>query len=1020
MSNNKKPSSEANIRNSLRPFFRAKKKKPYWKQLQAIRVETPLIDYSVIYGIVESSPNYPFAGLGNTYPSDCKEVPNGKLHGLKPLALNRELALQVGRLNYHAEKLSFALNSLGEIVRDLCDSNYSSAETKILEHKSKYGNSLAILKKEMFLGLNEGGLRGLSKRFSKLSSEAEGRVWSVMCKVAYDMLDPAYPPDSALRSWYLFARSRPDTSDWYTRLLKDEVIDYSERDTDIASACLRYGSLSLIDLALQLWKKKAVYPTEERIQNIFSRLDERVMNALSSNFTNAKLPIPKAYITGEGGVSDIDLYRVSYCFSEVREVAQWRVRLTSFLTGFMPHQSILGDDKIYASFKDAAEAIAAEPRGHSEILKSLDEANETIASSKSEIIRRPYLESGVIAASLRQMPTVGVEDGAALVNLLAKYDNIHTYITQEVLDSLLALNVSEGNPLLSFMLREMIYRKSRTADNEMERRLAFMQLFNGRSDKRVSSYLRETCSDNADLFEFLTKVCSRSFLERLFMLMTSVKDVLEEQLHIAEWKLEIYPTERPEIIEEIGSLKRELENLEARSDLDSTRVHVDEEGLREWFSNTHSGNVTRYIQTVLAEGPNYEPVPMLLANSNKERGHGEDEDFSNDAKIGSEFLLVSIMAATLKAFAADRSFGLDAYLSRRIRHGTLSGLVITPIARVLKRMTEAVNTSAPLSEGEDESINHFAVEWRKYLTAELDHIRREVIQIKGSEHPEGLIRASWETAGNIQHLDAMIVRLRNRVIETGGRIDIFSEIYAYCWDCIEPDLAQLRLYLARGFAPRAMTHLQGLYADLAESQSKLAYDFVRELGEVLNSRIHDVVGWFIRPVFRRDEYSLKVLVTSTLSIVRELDDNYSFAESVSIDGDPVLNRGGFDVFGDVLFVLIGNAAKHGKRDGNITIKAEPYEGLKKFISLTVKSEVDNSQELERALARIDAVRQADTSMIDQAAVGEGFSGVRKLIGLLNKIKSGHVSLYYIPSPDDLTIEFKVILPTEILSSRGAA
>jgi hypothetical protein len=63
------------------------------------------------------------------------------------------------------------------------------------------------------------------------------------------------------------------------------------------------------------------------------------------------------------------------------------------------------------------------------------------------------------------------------------------------------------------------------------------------------------------------------------------------------------PAERRIWREELEALERELGNLDARSDLDSTRVHVDEDSLREWFNETQKANVARYVQTAIAEGP---------------------------------------------------------------------------------------------------------------------------------------------------------------------------------------------------------------------------------------------------------------------------------------------------------------------------------------------------------------------------------------------------------------------------------
>jgi hypothetical protein len=197
--------------------------------------------------------------------------------------------------------------------------------------------------------------------------------------------------------------------------------------------------------------------------------------------------------------------------------------------------------------------------------------------------------------------------------------------------------------------------------------------------------------------------------------------------------------------------------------LDSTRVHVDEESLREWFDETQKINIARYAQTVLAEGPHREYHSFLsYVSSAQERLASTSEDSSLDAEIGSEFLLLNTVDASLRAFSTDRTFGLDSYLSRRIRHGTLNGHVMTPINRVLRRLAEK---AAELGNT-DSSIGDLIAKTSKFLLSELDHTRKNVIQINSAAHPEGLICVTWKTSVNIKYLDAMFARVRERVLET--------------------------------------------------------------------------------------------------------------------------------------------------------------------------------------------------------------------------------------------------------------
>ncbi|WP_170323298.1 hypothetical protein, partial [Bradyrhizobium sp. STM 3809] len=299
-----------------------------------------------------------------------------------------------------------------------------------------------------------------------------------------------------------------------------------------------------------------------------------------------------------------------------------------------------------------------------------------------------------------------------------------------------------------------------------------------------------------------------------------------------------------------------------------------------------------------------------------------------------------------------------------------------------------------------------------------DHARKDVIQIRSQEHPKGLIQAQWRTPNNIQHLDAMIARARGRVLESNGSYDIFPDIYSLCWDCLESDLAQLRLYMLREFAPAASRKLFELFEQLPSSDDKeIVYPFVHECKQIIDARIQEICGWFIRPVFRRDRYSLRMLISTTLSIVRELDYEYKFTEEVIASEDISLNRGSFDVFGDALFVLLGNAARHGKRDGHIRVVTNALGPKNNVVQLEIASEVSTREQFEADVSRINTAFKKDAQEIAQAAVQEGFSGLMKLAGLIRRVRSPVVALWADADEENLRIIFSLRLPSEITVTR---
>jgi hypothetical protein len=135
-------SSITKTRNSFRAFFNARKPRPFWKEMQAVRQEVPSTDYALMCTVTEDNSAYPFPGLGNTFPRDAKLVPNYRFQHLRPLDLTRESALQVARINYQAQNVADALkkrlSERGEIHDTAHDSNQPSGFDTLIEDWRKY------------------------------------------------------------------------------------------------------------------------------------------------------------------------------------------------------------------------------------------------------------------------------------------------------------------------------------------------------------------------------------------------------------------------------------------------------------------------------------------------------------------------------------------------------------------------------------------------------------------------------------------------------------------------------------------------------------------------------------------------------------------------------------------------------------------------------------------------------------------------------------------------------------------
>ena len=1012
---------ETQVRNLFRNFFNYKAShrasssghnRPYWKEFQAVRRLTSSTDASRLYTIVEQNKHYPFQGLGNTFPHDKNRFIDSRLAPLTPLGLSKELSLQTARLNFYKDQVCASLKGIVTVNDALRREEWAGAIRNVNIHRSLFGESYILLKKELLATLGHGGLSALSAIYKEKSAGFEKTAYSVVIHSIYDLIDPTFDPVRAARFW-LDQTSHDRERDWWSRPIEFELFPFAVNRDRLAAALLRINALSLIDLTFCLWRSSALRSEWPDLSSAFRDLDIDIKSCLAENFSETCVnPISCYQIAAEQEL-DKELFRYGYIYSEYLNAARWFSEMQSLI--FRDQLSDMQFDRRWyftENLSSLTEGLLLNLGSRSDTF-SADEIFASPFGNRIGQIRRHQMLYSVACAELLRSKGALIE-GEMLVSLLAQASDLQAYLSTDDLDAVQNLDAVRASSLLQFLVAELWYQKTRDGDKELDRRIHFMDAVSHSTCPSIPLFIESLATLNKEVAIRTARICSRRFIERLFLLVASVKEVLENRLALCVWLSEHEKPTPESYREEQEALLREIENLDARSDLDSTRVHVDEEGLREWFSDKHGASVNRYVQTVLAEGKHVANESFLNYFSN----YKENESLIASSSIGSDFILLEIVEDTLKVFASDRAFGLDSYLSRRIRHGSLRGHLITPIDRAIRRFEE---TSKELSETPTASETEaFLSEWRAFVLKLIDDARQRVIQIRSSEHPEGLIRATWRLTVNVPHLDALAGRVRSRVLETHGKYDFFPDVHALCWDCLEPDLAQLRLFASKDFLHRAVNELASSWHQLPAKSQQATASIANELRATLINRVQDVCGWFSRPVFRRDNYDLRTLVKTTFSVIRDLDDNYLFTEQIRMPKDIPVSRGTFDVIGDVLFVLIGNAARHGLKGGVVSVSASYSPTDPNLIALVVGSEFRPeraSDDFERIKLALTSKKRSD---FDRAAVEEGFSGLRKTVGLLSRIR--YPGTYMKAEGDESfhNLDLTILVPWDIALKRGSS
>lgn len=179
---------------------------------------------------------------------------------------------------------------------------------------------------------------------------------------------------------------------------------------------------------------------------------------------------------------------------------------------------------------------------------------------------------------------------------------------------------------------------------------------------------------------FLEKVAVIKVLTLHVLRFKSVLQVMEERSAICTNLYDYYQDKR--INDEISSICRDIKIMELNNQVDESKIYVDVRSIRERESGKakelydmfeSATNQVAYHDIVLGE------VLIRLKNSGLAATFAEFDDEGHLKEYGGNFemvnyrkdVLTQIFQAVRKEFLFNPKYGLDNYLSTRIRHGTL-------------------------------------------------------------------------------------------------------------------------------------------------------------------------------------------------------------------------------------------------------------------------------------------------------------------------------------------------------------
>lgn len=524
----------------------------------------------------------------------------------------------------------------------------------------------------------------------------------------------------------------------------------------------------------------------------------------------------------------------------------------------------------------------------------------------------------------------------------------------------------------------------------------------------LTSRIDRSEATDKELF-FFRECCAASSL-RISTLFQNETELEEERIALCQWLIAEKDDETEALEEEGRELVRGRLVRQGLKELEGSKLSIDSAGLRQWADRTLREDYNRYIDLLesgLVEIDEDFKKSVFDALGSERAGQPNFEIPKNE---GAE-LLGSIVTRAVREFALHSEHGLDAYLSLRIRHGTISGHLRGPIEE-LKIITRRRSDGSYLPnehwiERLGGALPQEAIQviddWLTSLSRQYDELifklTNELIQVRTADKPQGLIPVEVSNG-----LLALVLAETNETVT-------FENFMVRC-----EDIFWVIVSSGSGFVGRAIEdaagEIQSMFDGVEErlrdvgdeSCAPLRDALVRGKGTALSQL--EKIGEWLQPPTTQGAIALDIdaLVNVSLSVIQGFNKTFQPTINLKIESNKHLD-GAVRWFSDVFFILFENVIKYSGNaiDPEIDIR---IVGEAEHLSFRVANTVANmtADQVERIEEAREKIRNGS---FRTAVRSEGGTGLPKLAKVIGVGKGGELDFDYDEETSVFAVQFKV-------------
>lgn len=555
-------------------------------------------------------------------------------------------------------------------------------------------------------------------------------------------------------------------------------------------------------------------------------------------------------------------------------------------------------------------------------------------------------------------------------------------------------------PILRAVALHMIWSQNQNPKTASMLRFAVSSyLKSSNSGKPSELNLSDIQTQPEAVIYFLQYVCVPNVLD-VSRVVRGSREVLEERAAICRLLAEIDLEHARIHALEAEDIQQQLTFADGQLIVDSSRIYVETPQLRQWARKNLAEEYSRYRDLAEVEIDNFRPFDELMAEITKNPSLGLAQ-FVPESEA--DVLLFKILARIKDEFLMNSSFGLDFFLSKRIRHQSFIGSIRGPLefaelitnrsdlqSRYRPNYSWANRLAVSSATARPDLLDAFEVLAEKFDSALLD-AKDRYFQIRSKETPNGLIFLGLTTN---------IVELVKSMVPLDSSFDEFLDtVEALLWVGLEPALAVTRSFITdelKETLTGAIDELRTTVRDVVGNTNEFL-SFDAEVGKRSNEvqiKLDESAGWFKRTnldfaekVFELDE-AINMAQKFALSCLQGFE---PVLEVPSVQSDTKIQAPSLVLLHDLILIALQNAKDHsGEKNPRISTSAIA-DSVQGILQIRVESDVRSSLKASAQKGANEKAKLIAEGKSVFRARKEGGSGFFKLAAVANQSRKGKLN-----------------------------